>query len=475
MMLRVFKHYVSLQIVLLAAIDLLILYGSMHLGVVLRFGVIGMDAGAFGANELSAMQQAIWPKALSYAGIMFLMMCAMGLYERDVVEGGRDYYGRFTVAFGLGLLCMLTLFYTIPDLFLGRGAFALTILFSLAGTLAARGVLVRAINHNVLRKRGILVIGSDAHAAQFETLLDKHQLRWKFDVVGFVPVDSTESVVEPAKLMNRDQPLTVLAAKHRVREIVIAVRDRRAAHLPMAQLLDCKLAGINVVDLPTFFERETGHVQLDAVNTSWMVFSDGFCHTSARRWVKRVFDVVTSVVLLTLTLPVSILTALLILIESGRPVFYLQTRVGEYGRPFNVMKFRSMRVDAERDGVPRWAQQGDARVTRVGRVIRLLRIDELPQLFNVLRGDMSFVGPRPERPHFVGELNKQIPYYGSRHTVKPGITGWAQIRYPYGASVADAREKLQYDLYYAKNHSLFLDFIILLQTAEVVLLGKGAR
>ncbi|MBI3774843.1 MAG: TIGR03013 family PEP-CTERM/XrtA system glycosyltransferase [Gammaproteobacteria bacterium] len=467
-MLRVFKHYLSLQIILLAAVDLLVLCGSMYAGSLMGIDAVGPQAGVPASGT-------IWPKAMSYAAIMFLIMCAMGLYERDFVEVGREYYGRFTLAFGLGLISQLLLSYMAPGLFTSAGIVALTVLFSIFGTLAVRGVLVRAINQNVLRKRSILVIGCDENALQFETLLDKYQLRWKFFVVGFLPVNSGRLAVEPEKLMHNGASVLAVATQHQVQEIVLAVRDRRAAHLPMQQLLDCKLAGINVVDLPTFFERETGHVQLDAVNTSWMLFSDGFCHTSVRCWVKRMFDIVISLMLLTLTFPLLILTALLILMESEGPVLYRQARVGELGRTFDVMKFRSMRADAERDGVPQWAQKADARVTRVGRVIRMLRIDELPQLFNVLRGDMSFVGPRPERPYFVGELNKQIPYYSSRHTVKPGITGWAQIRYPYGASVADAREKLQYDLYYAKNHSLFLDIIILLMTAEVVLLGKGAR
>jgi sugar transferase (PEP-CTERM system associated) len=206
-----------------------------------------------------------------------------------------------------------------------------------------------------------------------------------------------------------------------------------------------------------------------------MVFSDGFCRSSVRNVVKRVFDILASSILLVVMFPVMAIAALLILLESGMPIFYRQVRVGECGHTFEVLKFRSMRADAERDGVPQWAKHADDRITRVGHVIRKFRVDELPQIFNVLKGDMSFVGPRPERPYFVKELSKQIPYYASRHTVKPGITGWAQIKYPYGASVDDAREKLQYDLYYAKNHSLFLDLIVMLQTAQVVLFGRGAR
>jgi exopolysaccharide biosynthesis polyprenyl glycosylphosphotransferase len=206
-----------------------------------------------------------------------------------------------------------------------------------------------------------------------------------------------------------------------------------------------------------------------------MVFSDGFCRTSYRNASKRIVDVVVGVTLLVASAPLMLLTAALVFAETGRPILYRQLRIGECGHPFEVLKFRSMRIDAERDGTPQWAQHNDTRITKVGRIIRKLRIDELPQLFNVLNGDMSLVGPRPERPHFVEELAREIPHYANRHTVKPGLTGWAQIRYPYGASVKDAREKLQYDLYYAKNHTLFLDMLILLQTAEVVMFGRGAR
>jgi sugar transferase (PEP-CTERM system associated) len=229
------------------------------------------------------------------------------------------------------------------------------------------------------------------------------------------------------------------------------------------------------VDLPTFFERETGYVQLNSLSASWMIFSEGFSRTGFQKVLKRIFDISASVAMLIATLPVMLAAALAIWHETGRPILYRQKRVGESGRIFEILKFRSMRVGAEHDGVPRWAKKDDDRVTRVGRFLRITRIDELPQLINVLRGDMSFVGPRPERPPFVSELSRKVPFYASRHSVKPGITGWAQIRYPYGASVDDAVQKLQFDLYYVKNHSLFLDLVILLQTTQVVLFGQGAR
>jgi sugar transferase (PEP-CTERM system associated) len=277
-----------------------------------------------------------------------------------------------------------------------------------------------------------------------------------------------------ARRINHDQLLrTVRDLK--VSEIVIAVRERRGGVLPLRQLLDCKLDGVRVMDLASFYEREKGLLKIDNVRASWLIFGQGFDQGATRDVVKRLFDIVVSLALLMAALPILLVTMIAIVVESGWPVFYRQERVGQGGKPFQIIKLRSMRQDAEKDGKPRWAGANDDRVTRVGRFIRMTRIDELPQLYNVLRGDMSFVGPRPERPYFVGQLIDEIPYYDVRHSVKPGVTGWSQVRYPYGASVEDALAKLQYDLYYVKNHSLFLDLLILAETAQVVLLGKGAR
>jgi sugar transferase (PEP-CTERM system associated) len=245
--------------------------------------------------------------------------------------------------------------------------------------------------------------------------------------------------------------------------------------MPLRELLDCKLHGVRVVDMATHFEKTLGQIRRDSVSAGWLIFGDGFEQGVMRTAVKRLFDMVCASVLILLTWPIMLVTAILIKLESTGPVLYLQERVGLNGRLFRVVKFRSMCANAEMDGQPRWAAAGDARVTRVGRLIRKLRIDELPQLFSVLGGDMSLVGPRPERPFFVDQLTRELPYYAVRQSVKPGVTGWAQVRYHYGASVEDAAEKLQYDLYYVKNHSLFLDLVVLFETVGVVLLGKGAQ
>jgi len=257
---------------------------------------------------------------------------------------------------------------------------------------------------------------------------------------------------------------------------VLAMDERRKG-LPVNDLLDCKMSGIEVFDLLTFFERYTRKIRLDIMNPSWLFLSDGFQVNNFRRLWKRIFDVVTVLMLLPVVLPIMMLVVVAICIESRcrGTVLYSQTRVTENGRLFQIHKFRSMAEDAEKGGVAQWASKEDSRITRVGSFIRKFRFDELPQLYNVLKGDMSFVGPRPERPEFVSRLSGKIPYYNERHRVKPGLTGWAQIRYPYGGSDEDSLEKLQYDLYYVKNYSFFLDALVLLQTTEVVLLGKGAQ
>jgi sugar transferase (PEP-CTERM system associated) len=269
--------------------------------------------------------------------------------------------------------------------------------------------------------------------------------------------------------------LSDTATALKVDEIIVAVRERRGGVLPLRELLDCRISGVKVMDLSSHFESMLGQIRIDALKAGWLIFGEGFNQGVMRTSIKRAFDYLFALAMLILVSPVMLITALLILLEDGGPVFYRQERVGLNGRLFNVIKFRSMRNDAESDGKPRWATANDDRVTRVGRFIRKVRIDELPQLYCVLKGDMSMVGPRPERPFFVDKLTKEIPFYTVRHSVKPGVTGWAQVRYHYGASVDDAVHKLQYDLYYVKNHTLLLDLVVLFETVGVVVGGKGAQ
>ena len=457
-MIRLFNHYLSVRTLLLAAIEAVVLFQSVVLGFQIRMADFSLrlpvgEAGVF-------------------AFIMMVMMTSLGLYQAQA-EPFRATIQRVLVAYGLSLIGMSFFFYLFQGFYVGRGVFAVSSVFAMAGVLLVRLIFFRMTDIGLPRRR-VLVLGNGPEAEEIIRYLHNSEQVRAIQYAGMYPVVSEREAGEPERRINHDQLLrTVRDLK--VSEIVIAVRERRGGVLPLRQLLDARLAGVRVMDLAAFYERERGMLKVDNLRASWLIFGQGFDQGMTRDVVKRLFDVFVSLILLFLTLPLVLGAVIMIVLESGWPVLYRQERVGQGGVPFTIFKLRSMRQDAEKDGRPQWAQAADARVTRVGRFIRKTRIDELPQLYNVLRGDMSFVGPRPERPFFVDQLIADIPYYDVRHSVKPGVTGWSQVRYPYGASVEDSLAKLQYDLYYVKNHSLFLDLLILMETAQVVLLGKGAR
>jgi len=355
----------------------------------------------------------------------------------------------------------------------GKEILALPAMTAVLGMVVHRLGLSQAGTSSMLVRR-VLIFGAGEHALAVRRALDKSDPN--VHIVGFYPSPTEECIKVPAdRLLPTTSSLTDTARTLKVDEIVVALSERRGGAMPLRELLDCKLLGVKVLDLASHFEQTLGQIRLDSLRAGWLIFGDGFRQGWGRTAVKRVFDIVCALILIVLTLPIMLITALLIIFEGGFPVFYRQERVGLNGRLFNVIKFRSMGTDAEKDGKPRWATGNDSRVTRVGRFIRKTRIDELPQLISVLKGDMSLVGPRPERPFFVDQLTRDIPFYAVRHSVKPGVTGWAQVRYHYGASVEDSAEKLQYDLYYVKNHTLFLDVVVLFETVGVVLTGKGAQ
>jgi sugar transferase (PEP-CTERM system associated) len=368
---------------------------------------------------------------------------------------------------------LAAVFYLIPSLQLWRGVAALAVIGTGSAVLASRLVFARAVDQEIFKRR-VLVYGAGASATAVADLRRSADRRGFF-LAGFVLPPGEHPAVPAARLLDPAGDLRGLCERLNVSEVVVAMDDRRRG-FPIRELLECRLAGIEVTELLTFLERETGRVRIDVLNPSWIIFGQGFRRDPLRLFSSRTMDLLASLAVLALSLPLMLLTLIAIKIEDGwrAPALYSQARVGLGGRIFNVLKFRSMRPDAEPGGA-QWAQRKDPRVTRVGAIIRQLRVDELPQVINVLRGHMSFVGPRPERPEFVAHLAEKIPYYVQRHCVKPGITGWAQLCYPYGSSEQDALEKLQYDLYYIKNNSLLFDLAILVQTAEVVLLGKGAR
>jgi len=412
--------------------------------------------------------------ALLFTVMMMTGLLSMGLY----CARQRARFDRIVVRVFIVSFCTFFVLYAISSFNMTISAdSAVLVVMTLIGFVAsviARFVMEKMGNESFFKRR-VLVLGNGARASYISRLRRRADQRG-FTIVGFVPVGDGESVVFRDRIFPRTEPLLSLCNRLNVDEIVVAMEDRRR-DFPVQDLLECRMSGYGVVELTSFLERETGKVRLDVVSPSWMIFGKGFNRSSLRRMTERGFDFVVALFLGVAMWPVLLLIAIAIKIEDGwdAPVFYRQPRVGLQGRVFNVVKFRSMRIDAENDGVPRWAAKSDPRITRVGAVLRKLRFDELPQIINVLAGEMRFVGPRPERPHFVDSLSQQIRYYRERHFVKPGITGWAQLCYRYGASQSDAIEKLQYDLYYIKHHSLLFDLSILIQTVEVVFLGKGAN
>lgn len=464
-MIRIFRHYISRVYLVILLIDCAVFFSAFYIGRVLRYFPESLAEPLSGALPL--------PSAI-FMSVMLIVMTGMGLYQRVQVGGDAGLLLRILGCFVVGALIMGLVFYTFPGVFLGRGVFGYALLAALALTLASRFMFLRLVDRKELKRR-VLVLGAGYNANIIHDF-ESRAVNLNFQVIGYVQMGNEPCRVSPARVYELTEPLNDFAAEHEVDEIVVAPDDRRGG-LAVDEILDCKMGGLDVVDLLSFFEREAGLIRVDCLHPSWLVFSDGFRHSGIQELGKRAFDILASLVLLAVAWPIMVMTALAIVIESGwgAPILYRQVRVGKNWRLFKVVKFRSMRTDAERDGRPQWAAKNDDRVTRVGRFIRTARIDELPQLFNVLRGEMSFVGPRPERPEFVEKFAETIPYYAERHRVKPGITGWAQLCYPYASGYKDAIEKLQYDLYYVKNYSLFLDFLIMLQTVEVVVWGKGAR
>jgi sugar transferase (PEP-CTERM system associated) len=457
-MIRLFNHYLSVRLLLLTGLEALVLFQSVIIGFQLRFP--------------SNVQESPQLEAGVFTFVMLMAMSALGLYQLQG-EPFRTTVHRILIAFGLSMLVISLVFYLLPDTYIGRGVMAWSSLLALGSVLAIRVLFFRVTDFG-LPKRRVLVVGNGQEAEDVIRYLHAGASRGSIQYAGLYPVMAERDGDGRERLLNHDA-LRRATDDLRVSEIVIAVRERRGGVLPLRQLLDSKLRGIKVMDLQAFYEREQGVLRVDTMRASWMIFGNGFDQGLARDVVKRLFDLMAAAGLIIVTLPVLLLAMLAVLLESGSPIFYTQERVGHAGRLFHILKLRTMRKDAESDGKPRWAGVNDSRVTRIGAFLRRTRIDELPQLWNVLRGDMSFVGPRPERPYFVEQLTEQIPFYDVRHSVKPGVTGWSQVRYAYGASVEDGLAKLQYDLYYVKNHSLFLDLMILIETIQVVTLGKGAR
>ncbi|WP_340587845.1 TIGR03013 family XrtA/PEP-CTERM system glycosyltransferase [Erythrobacter alti] len=461
-MIRLFKHYIPHAVLLLGLLDFALLIISADLAWSLRAAQIGSSTGPLAARALPI---------LGFAVTTQTAMIAVGVYGADALRSMRFAGARLLVAVSLAILALAMFEFLLPGDTFWRSILLYAMILSTALLVLNRLVVGGILGTSAFRRR-LLVLGAGNRAERLKHLAEKPESG--FVIVGYISMADSQPQVAEAIPRSAIKDLSAHVANLGASEVVLALEERRNA-LPLKDLVRVKTTGVHVNEFSSFLERETGRVDLDTLNPSWLIFSDGFSSGRAISSVaKRIFDILASGLLLLLTFPVIALFAMIVKLDSKGPAFFRQKRVGLYGQTFELVKLRSMRTDAEKDGA-KWAEKSDPRITRVGSFIRKVRIDELPQVWTVLTGHMSFVGPRPEVPQFVEDLEDKLPYYAERHMVKPGITGWAQINYPYGASIEDSRHKLEYDLYYAKNYTPFLDLLIMLQTLRVVLWPEGAR
>jgi len=450
-------------------IEFVILVVSVHIGTIVRFPDVN--------GLVFSLSEPIFTQSVVFSLSLMACTLAIGVYPAKLNEGHIGVLIRTVVSYCLlGASFLTILYYMFPSLFLGKGVLSISILIGYVLVFPIRVIFFWLVDVNALKRR-VLILGTGNSAKNLLGLIEAEHESISFHVVGCVKASEEQNQVDASMVVDKCSNLSECAKKYNVDEVVVALDERRRAEggrLPVDSLLDAKLIGVAVTESIAFLERETGKIELSLLNPSWLVFSQGFSFSQVRDALKRTFDLTVCSILLFIASPFMVLTALLVFLEDGAPVLFKQTRVGINGKAFTLYKFRSMRKDAEKNGAV-WAKENDTRITRVGNFIRNSRLDELPQIYNVIKGDMSFVGPRPERPEFVEGVCQDIPFYNERHRVKPGLIGWAQLKYPYGASVEDAANKLKYDLYYTKNHSFLLDLLIVVQTVEVVLLGKGVR
>lgn len=447
--------------------DTAIIYGGIIIGMYLRVGLSGSD------YELN--QRNGWLKVTLATVVCLLILYFYDLYDYTVMSNRRELMLRLVQALGIAWVLLALMFYFVPQLLIGRGVSVISV-FVVLGLLLLWRILIHILTGHPDIGEKILIVGTGQSAQ------DTAQAVWErrdagYRIIGFVSENGNKPPQEiaEAKFLGTTGELENIIKKEKIDRIVMAVRERRGT-FPTETLLKMSLAGdVAIEECTSFFERVTGQVHLEMLRPSWLIFAGRRKDTRLKLAFRDLVHRLMALFGLIVSLPVALVTAILIKLESKGSIFYRQERVGINGRIFKVIKFRSMRSDAEKDGKPVWAASNDDRTTRVGRIIRKIRVDEIPQFWNILKGEMSFVGPRPERPHFVKQLAQEIPFYEHRHLVAPGLTGWAQVKYPYGASVEDARQKLQYDLYYIKNQSLALDLIIVFDTIKTVLFGRGGR
>lgn len=457
----------STRTTILIIADLAIIYGGILIGLYLRLGVEGAAEQLVDNNG--------WAKTALVTVVCLISIYIFDLYDYAVVNSRRELVLRLVQALGISWAILAILFYFVPSLLVGRGAAFFSIFVTLVLLLSFRLSIHYFLGHPDLGEK-ILIIGDR------QVIIDTAQATASrrdagHRIVGYLANDPEAAIVSAPLLrdLGRIEDLEEVVEKEKIDRIVLGVRERRGT-FPAESLLKLRLAGnVSIEESTSFFERVTGKVHLDNLRPSWLIFSFRPRDTRLSTFVRESLYRGIALVGLLISLPIALVTALLIKLETEGPFLYKQERVGKNGVSFTLYKFRSMHQDAEANGEPVWATDDDERATKVGKIIRKIRVDEIPQFWNIIKGEMSFIGPRPERPHFVSHLAADIPFYEYRHLVAPGLTGWAQINYPYGASIEDARQKLQYDLYYIKNQSFALDVIIMFETVKTVIFGRGAR
>jgi len=452
--------------ILLILAEAALVYGALICAVYIRFGAAGAPDELLNNNGFF--------KAGVASFFCLAAFYLFDLYDFLVMHDRRELVLRLIQALGLAWIVLAFAFYTFPAVVLGRGVSLIALPIALTLMVSWRVSVHWFLGHPALGER-ILIVGSGNLAVEVaREVLSRPDAGYR--IVGFVGTDADllgKSLINP-RVIGMTEELDEIVKRENIDRIVVAMGERRG-QLPTNKLLKLSLAGqINIEEGLSFYERITGRVSLNMLRPSWLIFTGRGRQAKIAEVTRNVAHWLVALLGAILSLPIVLVTAVLIKLESKGPVFYRQERVGKNGRTFVLAKFRSMRVDAETSG-PVWASKKDNRTTRVGRIIRKIRVDEIPQFWNILKGEMSFVGPRPERPHFVAQLAEEIPFYEQRHLIAPGLTGWAQIKYPYGSSIEDARQKLQYDLFYIKNHGLFLDAIIMFETIKIILFGRGAQ
>ena len=444
--------------------DLLMAAVALLAGFVIRFGFGGM---------VTEIQKKPAGSLLLFVAVLMLCSYTLDSYNlskhrriKDVLPG---IIGAATASFAI----LSAVYYIYPHLIIGRGLLALSLSMFAVYQLFWHMVFATIYDHPLLSKR-ILVLGTGPCARKIGDFVHSSDDSFGHTLVGYLETDRVGPPEVPEGLIIGDvDDIVEIALRERVSQIVVAARERRGSPKLQNMLLNCKLQGIEVLDTPTFFEPLTFKLMIEEMDMNWLIYTYGFRRTSFFSAVKRIIDIILAIAFIIFFLPFFPIVALLVKLDSPGPLLYSQTRVGQGGANFTLFKFRTMPHDVEKDTGAVWTQENDPRIGPVGSFLRKTRLDEFPQLYNVLKGDMSFVGPRPERPEFVAELTSQIPFYSKRHFIKPGLTGWAQVEYPYGASVEESYEKLRYDMYYFKNMSPVLDSIIFFRTFKVVLFGRG--